>query len=585
MKARLIFSFSFLLFVLSTEGFVHQKTIIGNEFVWPNTSGIILYVNGANSSGLSSSNIVTRVNESASLWNNSGGPSLSVTSVNSGPIEGRSDIYFSTDPMFFSSSSILAVTESIYNESDGTIIESDIIIKDSVLFSNSQASSPYIGDVLSHEIGHLLGMDHATLPFSTMFYKLTRGQVTPAYDDHLGKSMLYNSRSNSGKISGKVAGGDNVVGVFASDVQLISSKEGRIIASTLTDETGTFTFDGIPTNDVYYIYVKPLNTKSSLSPFYQTVKKDFCTGFADYKGTFFESCDNSRKGYPQGIKLLNGVSSVDIGVVTIKCNINVPLEYFPGRDSGEFRIGDADRAGDSFVGYFTESDISSNKEDNLYVDLSHIDASSGNLYLDLNLIAQDFQSRIAYNIEVTSPLGFFNYTYSTDSDFNPNLNLKGRINLDSSVFSNNIFEIRITPTDFDDFIGTTPFSIESLFFPDFATIGDDRYFYQFIYFVSESSGPDYPVVSHYNYPDPRGNAACMEADKTYSVKSAGAVTGVTSESFKSKKEGEAEIVACGSVALAGGGGGGPPSGLSLMIGIMFAFVLFGLSGFNSARTF
>jgi hypothetical protein len=585
MKARLIFLFSFVLFVLSTEGFVHQKTIIGNEFVWPDTSAITLYVNGANSSGLSSSNIVTRVNESASLWNNSGGPDLSVASVNTGPKEGRSDIYFSTDPIFFSSSSILAVTESIYNESDGTIIESDIIIKDSVLFSNSQTSSPYIGDVLSHEIGHLLGMDHATLPFSTMFYKLTRGQVTPAYDDHLGKSMLYNSLSSSGKISGKVAGGDSVVGIFASDVQLISSKEGRIIASTLTDENGTFSFDGIPNNDVYYIYVKPLNTKSSLSPFYQTAKKDFCTGFADYKGTFFESCDNSRKGYPQGIELLNGVSSIDVGVITIKCNINVPLDYFPGRDSGEFRIGDADRAGDSFVGYFTESDISSNKEDNLYVDLSHIDASSGNLYLDLNLIAQDFQSRIAYNIEVTSPLGFFNYTYSTDSDFNPNLNLKGRINLDPSVFSNNVFEIRITPTDFDDFIGTTPFSLESLFFPDFATIGDDRYFYQFIYFVSESSGPDYPVVSHYNYPDPRGNSACMEGDKTYGVKPAGAVTGVTSESFKSKKEGEAEIIACGSVALASGSGGGPPSGLSLMIGIMFAFALFGLSVFNSDRTF
>jgi hypothetical protein len=159
------------------------------------------------------------------------------------------------------------------------------------------------------------------------------------------------------------------------------------------------------------------------------------------------------------------------------------------------------------------------------------------------------------------------------------------VNLDPSVFSNNVFEIRITPTDFDDFIGTTPFSLESLFFPDFATIGDDRYFYQFIYFVSESSGPDYPVVSHYNYPDPRGNSACMEGDKTYGVKPAGAVTGVTSESFKSKKEGEAEIIACGSVALASGSGGGPPSGLSLMIGIMFAFALFGLSVFNSDRTF
>lgn len=582
-KVEIIFISFFL--IQSINAFVHQKTLAGDKFTWPNTSTINLYVNGANSSGISSSSIASRTSESASRWNNSGGPALSVSLVTTGPASGRSDIYFSTDPLFFSSSSILAVTESIYNESDGTIIESDIIIKDSVLFSNSQTSSPFIGDILSHEIGHLIGLDHATLPFSTMFYKLTRGQATPSFDDHLGKSMLYNSLSNSGSITGKIAGGEGVVGVFAADVNLISSNQGRIIASMLSDESGNFKFEGLPTDDVYYIYVKPLKTKESLSPFYQTVKKDFCTGFADFKGTFFETCNNSRKGHPQGIKLINGTTSIDIGVVTIKCNLNVPLNYFPGRSAGEFKIGDADRAGDSFVGYFTKDDIDTGKEDVLFVDLSHVDASAGNLYLDLSLLSQDFQSKVAYKIEVTSPLGFYSFNYGTDSDLNPNLNLKGKINLDPSVFANNVFEIKVIPTSFDDFILTTPFTIEGLFFPDFSSIGDDRFFYQFIYFVSQKSGLDYTVFSHYNYPASRGNNSCMEGGKTYSVKSAGAVTGVTSESFKKKEKGDASIVACGSVTLTNENGGGPSGGSSLLIGLIFAFAIFYFGSYSSVLSF
>lgn len=560
-----------------SHSFVHQKTIAGSELSWPKTSSIALYVNGANSSGIPSATIVSRAATSAALWNNSGGPQLYVYSNSSGPQDGRSDVYFSNSTQFFSSSSVLAVTESVYSQFNGDIIESDIILKDSILFSNAETSSPYIGDVLSHEMGHLIGLDHSTLAFSTMFYKLTRGQVSPSYDDHLGKNMLYDVKAASGSISGTIAGGDGLVGVFAADVRLISSKEGRVIASTLTNSDGTFIFNGVPTDDVYYIYVSPLKVKGSLSSFYQTVKTDFCTGFVDYKGSFFESCDSSRKGFPQGIDLTS-TSTVDVGVVSIKCNLSVPSNYFSSRSGSQFTIGNADRSGDSIVGYFTESDVTNGEEDNLYIDLSHLDTSSGNLYLDLSLISQDFNSKVAYEIEVTSPLGFFTYTYNTDDDVNPNLNLKGRILLDSVVQSNNVFDVKITPIEFDTFIGTTPFTLEGLFFPDFATIGDDRYFYQFIYFVSQSSGVDYPVFSHYSYPSSRGNSQCMDGQKTYSVKSAGAVTGITSESFKTKKESEeASLVACGSVALVGdddGGGPKPPVILSLLMGILLSFALF-----------
>ncbi len=576
MRTSFLFFLTFLI-VKDTFAFVHQKTLLGDDFRWPSNATITLYVNGANSSGIMSSSIESRAANSASLWNESGGPQLQIISTTSGPESGRSNVYFSTDPNYFSSSSILAVTESVYSEANGAIIESDIIIKDSVLFSNLQASSPFIGDILSHEMGHLVGLDHSSLSFSTMFYKLTRGQWSPSFDDHLGKNMLYSS-STGGTIKGKIAGGENVVGIFAADVQLISSREGRVIASTLTDQDGYFVFGGVPTGDLYYIYVKPLKIKEAISSYYQTRKTDFCTGFVDFKGSFFESCDNSRKGYPQGIDLTDGTSEVDVGVVTIKCNLNVPLGYFEGRSSGDFIIGDADRSGDSFVGFFTPSDITNGLRDNLTIDLTHIDASSGNLYLDLSLISQDFNSRVAYEIEVRSPSSTYSYRYGFDSDSIPNLNLKGRILLDPLVSANNFFEVEIRPVDFDVFLPTTPQPLEGLYFPDFENNGDERLFYQFIYFISQNSGLEYPVFSHYSYPAIRGNQQCMDGQKTYSVKSSGSVTGVSRETFETKTQGEASIVACGSVALMSDdnddGPGGPMT--SLILGIFAAFFFFAL---------
>ncbi|MCR9204914.1 MAG: matrixin family metalloprotease, partial [Halobacteriovoraceae bacterium] len=355
MKVKgLSFLIALTMISFSAKAFVHQRTLYGTKFHWTNTSNITLHVNGANASGISDSTILSRATSAAAQWNSTGGgPSLSVTSASTS-VAGRSDVYFSTNPLFFSSTSVIAVTESVYNETNGQIIESDIIVKDSILFSNVSTISPYIGDVLTHEMGHLLGMDHSTMPFASMFYKLSRGQNSVSYDDSLGINSLYSHYPETGEIKGTVAGGANQTAVFAADVQLISSISGRVIATTLSESDGTFSFKGIPLGDTYYIFIKPLAVETAFSSYFQTAKNDFCTGFAAYKGTFFESCDNSRKGYPQGVALSQSNSSRDVGVVTIKCNINTPLNYFTGRDSGEFVLADADRSGDSYVGYFTD---------------------------------------------------------------------------------------------------------------------------------------------------------------------------------------------------------------------------------------
>lgn len=563
-KTCLLYIFFFNQLVVNA--FVHQKSPTGGNLKWPSNKNILLYVDSSNSSSISSEIILDHVSDSISQWSDSGkGPLIQVVPTNTN-LNGRSDVYFTNNQLFFSSISTIAVTESIYSEDSGEIIESDILIKDSIVFSNDPTVHPFIGDVIAHEVGHFCGMDHSTLTKSSMFYKLNRGQHTLEADDLLGLNSLYGVYTDVGKITGKVAGSDNQTGIFAADVQLISSLEGRVIASTLSDKDGNFTFRGLPLNDVYYLYIKPVSLLKTLSDHYQTAKKDFCTGFSFYKGTFFESCDNGRRGFPHGVSLTSSVPSQNLGVITIKCNHNSPINYYSSRDSGGFSLAEGDKSGDSFIGFFTDEDILDQKKDVIILDLSHIDTSSGSFYLDLSLISQDFESKIAYDMNVLGGGGAYNFSYSVDQDTNPNLNLKGRIPL-SPTASANVFNITIQPQNFDDFFLTTSLGDEELFFPDFSNVGDDRYFYQFIFFILELNGSGYAMSGHYEYSPSRGNGNCMEGEKTYRVIPAGLVS---PEQRRIERNSDSELLSCGSIQwddFDDDGRGGLLMALSFIIGL------------------
>ncbi len=561
------------LFLLSffsniATAFIPQKTIIGESFAWQNEQNLTLYLNSSNSSLISDSDILQRTISAASEWNSVGGPTINILSTNGSAQAGRNDIYFSNSTTIFSGSSIIAVTQSIYQETTGRIIESDIILKDSILYSNTPLTTPYIGDVLAHEMGHLIGLDHSSLPFSTMFYTLTRGQSTVSSDDLLGKEAIYSHYRHSGSITGRVAGASSLTGVFGADVQLISTNSGEVVASTLSSPDGSFSFMGLELEDTYYIFIAPIKVKSSLSPYYETTRSDFCAGFSNYRGGFFKSCDSSREGHPQGIKLSSSDATEDIGTISIRCGLDVPLGYLSSR-GGTFELdSDSSKLGDSFVGFFTQDEVDANSIDEILIDLSDVDTSSGNLFLDVKLLYQDFYSRVAFEMEVTSPSSSYNFSFGVDSDGNPRMNLDGKIPLDPFVSGNNVFTVKITPTDFSQFLLTSGFSLESYFFPDQQNSNETRLFYQFIYSISEQVGLGYSTFGHYNYGLQRGNASCMEGSKTYSVKPAGAVTGITLDSL-SKRKAKDSGLACGSIDIDKGPpkGGGP---LILALGFLIA---------------
>ena len=91
-------------------------------------------------------------------------------------------------------SSTIAATFSFFSNSSTVTDEADIVFSQSLNFSTSGETGKYdIQGVLTHEIGHLLGLDHSGLVSSVMvpFAAATQiDQRTLAYDDIAGLSEI-----------------------------------------------------------------------------------------------------------------------------------------------------------------------------------------------------------------------------------------------------------------------------------------------------------------------------------------------------------------------------------------------------------
>lgn len=564
----------FLIFTSELFAYTISRGSYGEEIYWSQTSQSV-FLNTANSSLISSTNMNTIFNSSIAEFAATGF-TLTKSETTSAPLNNRNDIYFTNNSSAFGGNSVLALTKVSFSESTGVIQEADILINDAVFFSSTKGVGNYLGDLISHELGHFVGLGHSQVHGSSMFFSIFNGQNTLHSDDISGIKHIY---STTTELTGTVAGGSGV-GIFGAHVQAISSTDGKVKASTVSEVDGSFVISGLSNSDTYYVYVEPLEALDNLTSFYSTARKNFCLSQTNYRGTFLESCRKSDEGKPQGI-LMNG-GSRDVGTITIGCDLSVPVNYMQNKPSALNQLNIVDsfgNAGEVTTGYFSPTEATNNDFDEYEIDLSNYTVPTGDIYLDIKLVSQKLYSPV--RLDLTSATETINFStvpdgfgLRYDSDGNPDLDVTGRIRLDS-ISANNIFRFKVTPESLDNFVSGKPFSVDN-FLPASSFYKDDLNFYMMILTVSKKELGVYTKISEkkYNY---QSNDTCLDAPSSYSVIQ-GTQTKSTAlkELEKRRNKEDPTILSCGTVEYPKGpGSGGMSFILAFAIGLMSASLLRG----------
>src|SRR5438067_8704157 len=139
----------------------------------------------------------------------------------------------------------------------GAITEADIALNPNVLFSSDGTPGTYdLESTLTHEVGHLLGLEHSAILGATMQPRQPRNglyglpaftQRTLSDDDVTGVRSLYGPRAGSGSISGKLMsnGFARAQTVFGGHVFVEEAASGRVVASSVTLANGDYHLHGL----------------------------------------------------------------------------------------------------------------------------------------------------------------------------------------------------------------------------------------------------------------------------------------------------------------------------------------------------
>lgn len=466
-----------------------------------------------------------------------------------------------------------------------------MIINDNINFETNSVKTQYLGNVLTHEIGHLIGLGHSQLHRSSMFYKLFIGQHTTHEEDKAGVFNLYPSSYEKGVLKGRVMGSTKNIGIFGVHVSAISTNSGKVAASTYSEEDGSFEFKGLNLDDQYYLYLEPAKNIPSLPIHLKSIRTDFCNARASFRGNFFNSCFSSEEGYPVGIKLDSSQTSRDVGDITVSCDLKVSSDYFLKKGGDEIYLDliENNNVGNAIVGYFSKQEVvksteniknsvdNKSYEDHFRLDISNYNIPSNDYYLEVKIVNQSLYSQIQLftNVEVPGsenivvrPGKDSESDLNKDIDGGPTLEYTVRIPLHFGKNSNNNFKLSIAPKRADYSI--YPSYGEEDFFPDVANYGDNYDFYFLIVNLVKKEGLTYKSVSMKDYGVLTDNDECPDAPLSYNVVS-NIKRDISLSTSSSKKENEDGLpVSCGTI-----GGGKPPKNPfgSLLVGLVLSVFL------------
>jgi hypothetical protein len=180
-------------------------------------------------------------------------------------------LLFSKDP------DQVAATTRLFYSGRGFITEADIVLNPYQQFSTDGTFGTYdLESTITHEIGHLLGLEHSTVIGSTMHESFGKNGVyglqhfaarSLSASDIAAVRAIYGSRGNvecCGQVSGKLLFSSGKF-VKAAEVWLEDAVTGDVETKTLSTIDGTFRFEGIATGS-YKVFAQDARQLKSTFP-------------------------------------------------------------------------------------------------------------------------------------------------------------------------------------------------------------------------------------------------------------------------------------------------------------------------------
>jgi hypothetical protein len=549
----------FLALFLSLGALAHQSSLsgTGNDLYWanPRVPMVIQAANGDMTEATARSIILSSISE----WNRASSGQITVAGASTNEIRFRSSFSYG--------SAVIGVTEVSFNAS-GAIQRATVSLNDEDYYFRSApglypAGQVYLGDVVTHELGHVLGLSHSEVLDASMFYSSFTGQASLSLDDVSGIRSKYDA-GEYGSITGVVRGGRDVP-VLGAHVQAVSLANGET-SGAVTDDEGRFALRGLDLGDAYYLYVSPVKNPASLPGFFANAQTNFCP--AAYVGSFFSRCGTEYDGKPQAIVLSSAQPAVDVGTVSISCSLRADAGYNERKIAATFSplsiftYADAERTEHAFVGWFRNPSASTWSASDVF-QVNYAPLTGSNYFLKVAVVSFALGTQLEYQLDVKTTLGTvvnarnsLRYDAVTES-YHPDF--EALIPFDPTVPARNNFEIAVRARR----LGSSTLAQT---FPDATTFSSGTYL-PYLLVTSlwdNSSGSLKPVIGTEQVLS--DNDACLDGPFTYAV---ARTRDVASSSASSTSDPVAAAAGCGTIEPPRGGG--PGSSLPLLaLGFLLA---------------
>lgn len=169
--------------------------------------------------------------------------------------DGLSTIFFASKANIRPDPIVIGYTQTTFNVDSGNLVETDTFLND-VNFTftqNSQDTSSasaggksrvYAANVITHELGHAIGLSHSGSINASMLYVEFRDQSKLGCDDVSGSRALYGTPGQVA-VRGRIvsSSGSGLAGI---QVSAISLERGIPLANAVTSSNGSYSIAGLP---------------------------------------------------------------------------------------------------------------------------------------------------------------------------------------------------------------------------------------------------------------------------------------------------------------------------------------------------